>query len=200
MFTKKLPVVSITKDKLEEAVEPQTKESTPLADLPKKKPLIKKSYIIIFLIILAISALIFGAITVSNNALNKKPLPSPTPLSSPVVIDSLASPSPTASPSAEPAIVLTDYKIQILNGSGGKNVASAVKDILTEEGFTGIDTDNAASFDYTATEISLKPDTSEQLFQTIDQALNSAYEVTRSAELLTQDSDYDVVIIVGTKK
>jgi len=213
MFSKKIPVDSITKHKPEVAAEPkvtidpkvttepQVEELTILTDLPPKKPLIKKSYIIAFLVILAISALIFGGITISRNALKKKPLPSPTPLSSPIV-DSLASPSPQASPSAspQPVIDLTDYKVQVLNGSGGNGFASAVKNTLLEEGFIDIDSNNAASFDYTATEISLKPDSPEQIFQIIDQALNTAYEVTRSAKLLAPDSDFDVVVIVGTKK
>jgi len=189
-------VLNIVPEKIKQPETPKSPESP-----PAKKPLIKKSYIIIFFIILAISALIIGGINISNNALNKKPVPSPKVLSKTVATKSISSPSPQASASASPQPVFkpADYKIQVLNGFGGKGVASAVKDILLTKGFTDIDTDNADSFDYTATEISLKSNSPAKLFQTIDQALNSLYEVTRSAQLLTSKSEYAVVIIVGEK-
>jgi len=161
---------------------------------PAKSPLISKKFLIIFSIAFGLSALIAGGILTSRNALNKKTIPSPTPLviASPI-------PSPEASPSAtpEPEIILSNYKLLVLNGTGGKGVAGAVKDILESEGFENIKADNADKLDFTITQIQLKKTTPDQVFEIIDRTLNNAYEVTRSAEILTEDTDYDVIITVG---
>ncbi|MFH0942804.1 MAG: LytR C-terminal domain-containing protein [Candidatus Beckwithbacteria bacterium] len=164
---------------------------------PTKAPIVNKKLVIIFLIVFIIIGLIVGGVLTSRNALNKtkKVLPSPSP-------EILVSPLPSAeaSPSALPVVDLTKYKLQVLNGTGGKGVAAAVKDILTAEGFTSIAADNADIQNFTLTQVELKPNTPKLVFETIDRALNDAYEVTHSAQLLTADSDYDVVITVGQLK
>ena len=170
---------------------------------PTKQSLVNKQQLIIFLIILILAGLVVGGVLTSRNALNKntKNLPDSTAeITAPPLPIIEASSSAQASPSAQPAIDLTKYKLQVLNGTGGKGVAAAVKDILLAEGFTTITADNADTQNFTLTQVELKLDTPEQIFSTIEQALNDAYEVTRSAKLLTVGSDYDVVITVGQLK
>ncbi len=164
---------------------------------PKKepeKPKVNKSLIIIFAVTLALGALVTGGILVQKSALEKRPSPTPTPL---IIASPEPSPSPTPSPSPEPEIVLSEYKIQSLNGTGGKGIAGAVKDLLEAEGFEDVDADNADELDHTQTTVQLKQDTPDAVWNTIERALNSDYDLVKSKEPLTEDSDYDVIITVG---
>lgn len=111
--------------------------------------------------------------------------------------------SPTASTTEEAndeitEVDLADYTVQVLNGSGIAGEAGKVKDLLEAEGFDEIETDNASSYDYTDTEVSLKEDTPKQVFEAIKSALD-VYTVIEG-NILTEDAKYDVVVIVGQKK
>lgn len=96
-------------------------------------------------------------------------------------------------------ISLSDYSLQVQNGSGTAGQAGVVDELLQAEGFEAADTTNADSYDYTKTEVQLKKDTPESVFNAIDRALNSDYDVT-TGDVLDEDSKYDVIVIVGAKK
>lgn len=168
----------------------------PTVESEPPSPPVNKTFIIIFLITFILSGLVIGGILVQNNALQSRPSPTPSPL---VISSPKPTPTPTPSPSPEPKIILSDFKILVLNGTGGKGIAAAVKDILEQQGFEDIKADNADSFGFTQTEIQLKSETPEKIWQIIEQALTESYEVTQSAELLKADSQYDAVITVGEK-
>lgn len=95
---------------------------------------------------------------------------------------------------------LSLYNINILNGSGEVGIASEVEETLLAEGFSIIDKGNADSYDFEETIIQLKPGISDSVFETIDRALNSDFTITQSADLLTEDFEYDVVIIIGERQ
>jgi|GEM_PF-1301818 hypothetical protein len=158
------------------------------------KPKINKTYLIIFLTTLVLGALITGGILVQRNALESRPSPTPTPLTIP---SPEPSPSPTPSPSPEPEIVLSDYKVQSLNGTGGKGVAGAVKDILEAEGFENIKADNANELNHVDSTVQLKANTPDDVWNVIERALNSDYDLVKSETPLAEDSVYDVIITVG---
>jgi len=169
--------------------------------LEKNSSVVSKKALIIFITTLILVALITGGILTSQKALesqSKSSLPSP-----PLVVVS-PDPSPTSTPSAslKPDIQINpaDYSVLVLNGTGGKGVAGAVKDILLEQGFKDIKADNAEIFDYSQTEVQLKKDPAIGIFATINTALSGSYEVIKSNILLTNDSDYDVIITVGKLK
>lgn len=175
----------------------KTSEKTPPPPSTNPQTLkINKTIIIIFVITLALGSLVTGGILVQRNALESRPNSTPAPL---IIPSPEPSPTPSPSPSPEPEIVLSDYKIQALNGTGGKGVAGAVKDLLEENGFKDVAADNANKLNHQQTTVQLKENTPEKVWQTIEQTLNSAYEVTRSAELLADDSKYNVIITVGEK-
>lgn len=166
----------------------------------KKPPKINKSILIIFFITLILASLITGGILVQKNALDSRSQPTPTPLaipSSTSISTPTPTPTPTPSPSPEPEIVLSDYSIQVLNGTGGKGVAGAVKDLLEAEGFVDIKADNADEFDHQKTTVQLKPDTPNAVWETINRTLNLDYELLKNEAPLTKDEEYDVIITVG---
>ncbi len=103
------------------------------------------------------------------------------------------------SPSSE-SVDLAQYFVQILNGSGISGEAGVVEDILAAEGFENFETGNADNYDYEETEIQLKESIPDQIFDDLERALNSDYEIVLSQEVLTSDADYDVIVVVGKNK
>jgi len=93
---------------------------------------------------------------------------------------------------------LTKLKVQILNGSGIKGEASKVEDLLADLEFESIETGNAQSYDFEDTEVALKENLKDNVFDGIEEKL-SAYSV-KKADDLKDDFDYDVVITVGSTK
>lgn len=170
------------------------KKSPP--DKPQKSK-INKTFIIIFLTTLVLGSLITGGILVQRNALESRPSPTPSSLA---IASPEPTPSPTPSPSPEPKIILSDFKIQALNGTGGKGVAGAVKDLLEAEGFEGVKADNAPKLDHIESIVQLKADTPNAVWEIINQILNTDYDLVKNIEPLTDDNDYDVIITVGQTK
>lgn len=107
----------------------------------------------------------------------------------------VVSPSPSPVP-----VVLSDYSVQILNGNGVSGVAGEVVAILKAEGFVDLETANADNYDYTTTIVKIKAETPNQVFDNLERALNSDYNLELQSDSLTDSSKYDVIIILGTKK
>ena len=94
---------------------------------------------------------------------------------------------------------MSEYKIEVQNGSGIAGEAGIVSEILEAEGFSEIETANADSYEYKQTEVKLKEETSEKVYEVVERALNSDYSIVKSDEVLSSDSDFDVIIIVGER-
>lgn len=151
------------------------------------------------LLMVVVSAVILGLVVVemflqrrlSTESLNSIVTPAP---SVPIVIEE------DEFLDAEEEIDLSELKVQILNGSGIVGEADVVKDILETEGFENIETANADNYDFISTEISLKAGISLSVFSTIEESLSDDYFVIFSEETLTEDANYDVLVVVGNNK
>jgi hypothetical protein len=146
-------------------------------ELPKKR---KKRLGFVGLM-LSVAALAFVAYILFLQPKESVPTPSPTP-------QVLPTPAP---------VDLTTYKIQILNGTGVEGEAGNVKGLLAID---SAETGNASSFEYEFTEVSLKEGVPEEVYTEIEKKLSGVYNVSKSAQVLTSDEDFDVVIITGVKK
>lgn len=106
-------------------------------------------------------------------------------------------PTPTeASISAE---MLAPYQVRVLNGSGVAGEANRVADSLEEVGFEKVARGNAPAYSSDDTEVAMKEDTPEDIYNTIKKVLEENYTVVKADENLTESSKYDVVITVGSK-
>lgn len=144
-----------------------------------------KLFFIIPLILILIVAGIYGYITYTDS-----PASQPEPTIQPeVVITESPSPSPVA---VEPS----EYTVQVLNGSGTAGLASSAQEDLEEAGFEDVEVGNADNYDYTDTIISLKEDAPSSLDALLED-LFSDYVVEIDRDL-DEDSDYDIVIILGS--
>ena len=70
--------------------------------------------------------------------------------------------------------------------------------MLETIGFKEFTTGNAKSFDFTDTEVAMKVNIEEAVFNKIKQALEANYTVSKS-DPLEDDSKYDIVITIGKK-
>lgn len=111
-----------------------------------------------------------------------------------------ASPSPTALPTPSPSEVdKSAYKIQVLNGSGIKGEAAAVKASLDEEGFVVSAIGNADKSDYEESTISIKKGVEKEFVLEVKEALGS-YTFSEQETELSKSSDVDMVVIIGSKQ
>ncbi|MGD8744352.1 MAG: LytR C-terminal domain-containing protein [Candidatus Woesebacteria bacterium] len=93
-----------------------------------------------------------------------------------------------------------DYSVQVLNGSGVPGEAGNVAEILEETGFEGIDTGNADSYDYVETQVQMKEGVPDSVYETIKESLEDNYIIEQSDETLSEDSDFDIIVLVGSEK
>ncbi len=98
-------------------------------------------------------------------------------------------------PSPTPVINREDLKIKILNGSGIKGKANELKELLKNKGYSEIITDNADSFDYSASEIHYKKGEKNSGLLIKDD-LKDAVNITKLVEA-TDNETADVSIIIG---
>jgi len=108
------------------------------------------------------------------------------------------SPTPTLVPEPTKTIDLTQYEVEILNGSEISGEASRQQANLEEEGFTVSSIGNADSSDYTDTIIQAKADVDEGFLDKLKEALELSF-VVGDQEELSEDVDSDVIVIIGSE-
>jgi len=101
-------------------------------------------------------------------------------------------PTPTDEP-----VDMTEFSIEILNGSGIVGKAGEVKDLIEGEGFVVDSTGNADTYDFDKTVIQAGKDVSPAFLKALRASLLNDYDVDTSFDEIAGDSTADVVIIVG---
>lgn len=116
--------------------------------------------------------------------------------------ESVAQETPTSVPTATPvdAVDYSKYVLRVNNGSGVAGEAGRVAKLFEDIKFKEVTAGNADKSDYTITVVSYKKDVPEGVFEKVKEILSTTYSVEKAEESLSDTSDYDVVITVGTKK
>lgn len=153
------------------------------------KPFVK--VFLIFIVLLAIGGAVAGGIYYYKYSVS-------TPTTTEEE-EATTEPTSTATPVPEEADY-SDITVSILNGSGVAGGAGSVATLIEEFGFSEPNTGNADSYDYTTTTISLKESVPSALYDSIKEKLSETYIIEKSDTALEEDSSYDIIIIVGTKK
>ncbi|MDO8504124.1 MAG: LytR C-terminal domain-containing protein [bacterium] len=146
------------------------------------------------ILVLIIVGGIIGGIFFLRGRSQEEQMASPSPS---LIPTPFPTPLPTASPSPLPASSLSDYKIQVLNGSGVVGAAGKVVTLLEKEGAKDVAAGNASSYNFETTEVSLKTDTPATVFSTVKKAL-TGYTVV-AGKALAATSKFDIVVTVGAK-
>jgi len=158
----------------------------------------KKGIVVKIILALLIINLLIGILWVIKTFLWGKNFQTKPSVEVPTTVPT-ATEIPKVEITPEVTLDLSNYSLQVQNGSGTAGVADVVAQTLTSEGFKNIETSNADSYTYQKTEVGLKKSTPLKAFEIIERALNSDYEVVQSEENLAEDSTFDAVIIVGKK-
>lgn len=138
-----------------------------------------------------IGAVIIGGLFVGGLLVSNKTIPfisSPTPTPTPT-----ATPTPTPTPTP---LDLSQFDLQVLNGTGTPGQASDVQELLQKAGFQEVDTGNADRYDYELTQVQLSPQAPSQLYQAIVDSLGEDFTATLSSQL-DEDSQFDAIVITG---
>ena len=166
-------------------------------DEGKKGPRINLKFLLLFVGIAAISGVVVGGVIYFNSRVSKEPVKEtveePTPIPEVEMVKE-------EEEMVEEEVNLGEFSARVLNGAGIPGEAAKVKSTLADAGLEEIDTGNADSYDYEKTEVSLKESTPEGVYKAIEEALSGGYDVTKSETPLSDDSEYDVEVVVGTRK
>jgi len=154
-----------------------------------KKPAIRKEYALILFATIIFAGVSIVGLQVSRSRLSKTP---------PSVDQALVAHATPAIPTPTPE-VLSDYAVQVLNGSGVEGGTEHVVEELLAQGFSQADTGNADNYDYAQMIVRIKQATvSTQLQAALERALE-AYDFRLDMDQ-KNIIDYDVVIITSPKK
>ena len=210
---KDTPIISETKESMEENMPSENKKEVSKDEVNKwienydevNKPTEKgnkKGFKIVLIILLLLSffAILVGGFLYYQKNISKKDEDTdtkPTPTTEVKI-------SPTETPATDSGnlsdVKLSDLNVQILNGSGIPGQAGDVKELISSLQFKKVDTGNADNYDYTDTELSLKDSVPGSVYDQIKTKLDDTYTVTKSGDAVSSTSNYDVIIIVGSKK
>ena len=155
-----------------------------------------KAKIIIIIIVVAV---ILGIIAGGFYYYRSKVSSPQEPTKPSTTTETVVTPQPTEEPVTE-EIDFSEFSVSILNGSGVPGEAGNAESLMSDLEFSSVDTGNAESYDYENTEVSLKDGLPEGVYSKIEEALTGVYNVTLSETTLDEDSSFDIIIIVGSKK
>ncbi len=173
----------------EQEVRSQSEAVTPadwLNIAPEKQ--VKKNLLMPFILTLIVTILISGAFfayQVSTESSSKQVVVSPTPV-----------PTVTAVPDK---IDVSEYEVEVLNGSGISGEAGRAKTILENGEFVVDSTGNADSYDFEETVISVNGDVPEEVITQLKEVLSEEYAVSDEIEE-DEEQETAIVITVGSGK
>lgn len=150
-----------------------------------------KAVVIVIVILVVLIGISVGAFFLLGKGANEKAQ------SDNVQEETVESTPVPASPTPESTLDKENLTIRVLNGSGVAGRAGGAAEVLEDAGYIDVDTGNADSFDYEETVIQIKSDKNEYIDLLVED-LEGSYVVAGETEELDEDSDFDVVIIVGT--
>ena len=152
---------------------------------PPKKEAGGKKLMWIIIIVLLFAAGIGGGMYIFKNGIPGVAVATPSP-----------EPTVEATPTPMPELDRSELNIQVQNGSGVPGTAKTAQEFLEELGYKVGGAKNAANYDYTEAEISLKEDKMGYKDQLIKD-LSGKYSVNSNVTTLDEDSDFDAIIIIG---
>ena len=180
-----------------EAKIPQQIDQIEKVETPMPKPENQtniKLVVIITVVSALVAAVVSGGVYVYlsgvESAKTQQDEATPTPTSSPT-------PTTAATPVPEPVDV-SEYSVQVLNGSGAIGAASAGENILTQAGFEVVAAGNAANYNFETTVIQAKSGVPAEAVDRAKDALEKSDYKIELGEALSSSSEYDIIVTVGS--
>lgn len=104
--------------------------------------------------------------------------------------------TPTPTPVTE--VAKSDLKVMVENGTGTPGQAGKVKDLLTESGYTSVETGNADTSDHTQTEVTFSLKVSSKQQQEIKDVLLKRFSAVTTR--IDSEATNDIVVTTGEEK
>lgn len=95
------------------------------------------------------------------------------------------------------SVDLSDYLVQVQNGSGTAGVAGDIASQLEQAGFVGVDTGNADGFDYAGITVNYKTEIPESVISKIKDLFKE--DKLTVSDSLDKTSEYDIILVVGSR-
>lgn len=175
------------KDKEEDARSTFSAAEFGLSDRKSNKGKNILLFAVVFLLVAIVSALFYFFATGSLKF--EKPVEEPQ-------VTPTEEPSPTPTPEE---FDRAELSVQVLNGSGISGEAGVMQTYLEDLGYEDIEVGNADNSDFVGVTIQIKEEF-EDLAELIDEDLADEYTVNEDYEILDEESEFDVVIIVGSEE
>lgn len=157
-------------------------------------------WILIVLVVIFGLGVIGGGIFVYQKAIKEKnegvSLISATPTSPSLTPTPTSSVGESSGTNKKEEINKKELKIKILNGTGVPGSAGKAASFLESLGYKGIKTGNADSFDYEKSLVKIKEE-KKSFLESIIKDLSQKYEVAEETETLSNEEEFDVIIILG---
>lgn len=179
---------------------------------PRKRPK-KKGLLFVIIAALLIAGGVFGYNQMQSGSSSQDVSPTPEmtlPTEEPTPAESVdESPTPdpevtpeeekkeTPTPTDKPAATKSsELNIQVLNGSGEAGVGATGKEFLSGKGYEYIETGNADNYDYEGVTLKSKESVADYV-TTLKSDLEEKYTISTESDTLSEDSIFDVVVIIG---
>lgn len=158
-----------------------------------------KTILFITLISALVAAFVSGGVYVYLSGVNSLDLGSKEETQEEVQESTAPSPTPSPTPEPEEEVDLSEFSVQVLNGSGQIGAAGKGSDSVESVGLTVDDTGNADNYDYEETVVQVKSTVPSSVVDKVIQALeDDGYSVEEGDELKSSD-EFDMIVIVGSK-
>ncbi len=134
----------------------------------------------------------------SEPTISQKISVTPTKKLTPTITPKL-SPTKTGTPSVTGTQKKGALQVTVLNGSGTKGAAKAVSTILTDAGYTVVETRNADAFTYEGVTITIKNSRKQELDLLKKALTTNNYLITSTKTTLSETETADAEVIVGAE-
>jgi len=103
--------------------------------------------------------------------------------------------TPTLTPT--PTKAVSDFRIQILNGTGTAGQASEVSNLLNKNDFKIESVGNADNYDFSQTQIEVKSSVPTDIIDLIKKSLEDDYSAKVLTSNLPETSEFDIIVTTG---
>lgn len=191
--TEQVETKDLALENQQEAPTESVEEIGSIEETPKKevKKMNLKLIVIITLVSALVAAFVSGGVYVYLSGVEEVSTPIETQTPEPAAS---STPEPTQAP--EP-VDITQYSVQVLNGSGVIGAAGTAEDVLTKAGFNVEDTGNASRINFEKTLIQVKQDVPAGAVSQLKKALEAEDYSVETGETLPSNSEFDIVVTVG---
>jgi hypothetical protein len=193
---KPAPKKEISSDEVKEWLKDIRPDTT--KDVEKGSSFNFKSFFLMLFVILLISAVIGGLFYYRAKVEQVSVAPEEETTQQPDEAEESENETTPTPPAIDPDFA--ELSVNVLNGSGIGGEAGRLRTTLNPIGFKNIDVGNASSANHTTTTVQMKESLPDSVYEKLKEILETSYVVEKSDTAITESSQYDIIITIGSSK